>query len=334
MNRKSLLVTALAVLALLLSVGGVTAQGNGPDGGLSGPAAQGSGPGGPAGNDVNGPQALQVRVGTSFTYQGQLKNGNSAVTATCDMGFRLFDDAAAGIEQGVITTTVPVTNGLFTVSLNFGYAFYGDARWLDIRLRCPAGSGSYTTLTPRQALAAAPYAAGLVPGLSVNSVYTNWNMIYLQNNATSSLSYGLRAVSYSNSGGKGVSGESYGLEAIGVFGTAGSGGAGVYGATWIGQSSVYTITGNYGGYFDDNTSCSGAPSSCGVGVLGLSGVATQADAGPLSFYPAAGEFAGPNGVIGAASLDATNGYGVIGIAPGTSGIGVYGVTAQAYSRGI
>jgi hypothetical protein len=52
----------------------------------------------------------------------------------------------------------PIGNGLFTTNLDFGSdAFHGDARWLDIAVRCPPGSGSYTPLG-RQALTAVPYA--------------------------------------------------------------------------------------------------------------------------------------------------------------------------------
>ncbi len=52
-----------------------------------------------------------------------------------------------------------MTNGLFTVSLDFGSsAFAGDARWLEISVRCPGGSGSYTTLSPRQDITGTPYA--------------------------------------------------------------------------------------------------------------------------------------------------------------------------------
>jgi hypothetical protein len=46
-------------------------------------------------------------------------------------------------------------------------SFSGEARWLQIAVRCPAGSGTYTTLAPRQALTATPYALSLRPGAQV-----------------------------------------------------------------------------------------------------------------------------------------------------------------------
>jgi trimeric autotransporter adhesin len=72
------------------------------------------------------------------------------------------------------TTTVSVTTGLFTVSLNFGgNVFNGDGRWLDIQVNC--GSG-FVALTPRQALTPAPYAFAL-PGLYTTQNITSPNLI-------------------------------------------------------------------------------------------------------------------------------------------------------------
>jgi hypothetical protein len=95
---------------------------------------------------------------STFTYQGQLKNGGSAVTGSCSMAFRLYDDPSTGnLIGGPITPTVPVTNGLFTVGLNFGSnAFDGNGRWLDIQVDC---GGDFTALTPRQPLTTVPYAS-------------------------------------------------------------------------------------------------------------------------------------------------------------------------------
>jgi trimeric autotransporter adhesin len=105
--------------------------------------------------DRNAPSGTPIT--STFTYQGQLKLGNTPVTGSCAMALRLYDDPAAGNVVGhPITKTVSITNGLFTVDLSFGNVFDGDALWLDIRVNC--GSG-FTGLTPRQPLTAAPYAS-------------------------------------------------------------------------------------------------------------------------------------------------------------------------------
>jgi hypothetical protein len=60
-------------------------------------------------------------------------------------------------------------------------------------------------------------------------------------------------------------------------------------------------------------------------LRGLAGSGTLSDVHPgLGLFPAAGEFAGPNGVIGAASAGDSAGYGVVGLAQGEDGQGVVG----------
>ncbi|MCJ7666855.1 MAG: hypothetical protein MUP04_00975, partial [Anaerolineae bacterium] len=108
-------------------------------------------------------------VGTAFTYQGQLIKDGNPVTDTCDFKFSLWDSLSnltgqVGTTQEMLNVTV--SDGLFTVQLNGGGAFSadavtGDARWLMIGVRCPAGIGSYIPLTPRQELTATPYALSL-----------------------------------------------------------------------------------------------------------------------------------------------------------------------------
>ena len=64
-----------------------------------------------------------------------------------------------------------------------------------------------------------------------------------------------------------------------------------------------------------------------VAVIGLAYNAAATDTHPsggVTFFKAAGEFAGINGVIGASIPSAANGVGVVGVSPGTSGYGVYG----------
>ena len=117
-------------------------------------------------------------VGTGFTYQGRLKSGGSPYSGTCDLKFGLWDALTNGNQLGTQPlpfTNVSLTDGYFTVQLDYGGgAFQGDARWLAIEVRCPAGGGEYTPLTPRQALTAAPHALAL-PGLwtQQNSVSPN-----------------------------------------------------------------------------------------------------------------------------------------------------------------
>ncbi len=102
--------------------------------------------------------------GSGFTYQGRLENGGTLVSGNCDFQFGLWDAAVDGTQLGSTQALagVPVEAGYFTVQLNeagqFGAgAFQGDERHLEIQVRCPAGTGDYTSLG-RQALAGTPYA--------------------------------------------------------------------------------------------------------------------------------------------------------------------------------
>jgi N-acetylneuraminic acid mutarotase len=105
--------------------------------------------------------------GTAFTYQGRLDESSGPANGSYDFTFALFS-TSSGVDQVGNTTTnmaVGVTNGLFTVTLDFGSQFPGAARWLEIGVRTNGG-GDYVTLSPRQPLTAAPYAiaAGNVTG--------------------------------------------------------------------------------------------------------------------------------------------------------------------------
>ncbi|NUQ47242.1 MAG: tail fiber domain-containing protein [Phycisphaerae bacterium] len=106
-------------------------------------------------------------MGTAFNYQGQLKNAGSPLTDLADFQFSLWDAAGAGnppsggnqIGSLMSVDNVDVVDGLFTVNIDFGSgAFDGQARWLQIAVRSPAGSGAFTTLSPRQPLSPVPHA--------------------------------------------------------------------------------------------------------------------------------------------------------------------------------
>ena len=105
-------------------------------------------------------QARPAPLSTAFTYQGQLKLSGNPVNNTADFQFTLWD-ALSGPNQiagPVAVNNVTIANGLFTAQIDFGSnVFNGDARWLQIAVRSPAGSGAFTTLSPRQPLTAEPY---------------------------------------------------------------------------------------------------------------------------------------------------------------------------------
>jgi hypothetical protein len=119
----------------------------------------------------------QKPMGTAITYQGQLRNAGGPVNGVCDMTFQLFNALSAGTAiTAPIATPVTVTNGLFVTALDFGAAaFNGEARWLEISVKC-AGDPGFTTLTPRQAIAPVPYALAL-PGLRTEQKAISPNVI-------------------------------------------------------------------------------------------------------------------------------------------------------------
>lgn len=111
-----------------------------------------------------GPQT----VGRAFTYQGRLDNNGAPANGVYDFEFALFDSGTAGNQLGatVALNGVNVVNGVFTVQLDFGNPFWQQQTYLEVRVR-QSGGGSFTTLTPRQLLTAAPVASSL-PGVYVD----------------------------------------------------------------------------------------------------------------------------------------------------------------------
>ena len=100
-------------------------------------------------------------VGSGFTYQGRLTDGGDPANGTYDLQFALYDAASGGSQAGsiVLKDDVTVTDGLFTIQLDFGAsAFVGEGRWLDIGVRPSADTGAFTVLSPRQTITPAPYA--------------------------------------------------------------------------------------------------------------------------------------------------------------------------------
>jgi hypothetical protein len=98
---------------------------------------------------------------SSFTYQGKLADAGVAADGVYDITFKLYDASANGTQVGtdVVRDNVLVTDGIFSVDLDFGATAFADggSRYLQIEVRPGASSGAFTPLVPRQPITSAPY---------------------------------------------------------------------------------------------------------------------------------------------------------------------------------
>src|SRR5258708_232058 len=98
-------------------------------------------------------------LGTTITYQGRLTDGSTNANGNYSLRFVIYDAANSGNQIGptLTITNVPISNGFFTVALDFGSGvFSGDSRWL--ALEVGTNGGTFTLLSPRQCINPAPYA--------------------------------------------------------------------------------------------------------------------------------------------------------------------------------
>jgi len=163
--------------------------------------------------------------GTAFTYQGRLNDGANVANGTYDLTFALFNVVSGAGQLGNTFTnsTTTVSNGLFTVVLDFGVNFPGADRWLEIGVRTNS-NGLFSTLSPRQKITPAPYAIlagsvgsnGLAAGTYANAVNFNNPANSFSGNGT-----GLTNVNAATLGGLGAG--NFWI----VGGNAGTGGAGL-----------------------------------------------------------------------------------------------------------
>ena len=109
--------------------------------------------------------------GTQFIYQGRLTDSGNPADGLFDMQFKLFDTQAVGtgIQHGGANKTVQVSDGVFTVQLDFGAdAFDGSARYLlSLAYLAVFGSviafGAFLTLLGRIGADRAGYVAVAIP---------------------------------------------------------------------------------------------------------------------------------------------------------------------------
>lgn len=118
--------------------------------------------------------AVAAPFGTAFTFQGRMTTTNGPADGLHDLDFGLWDRSAGGTLLGTRTfEEFPVSNGLFTVELDFGAgAFAGAAeRFVEVIVKRTDSTNAAVALAPRTRVAPAPYAvlAGEVPDGSIGT---------------------------------------------------------------------------------------------------------------------------------------------------------------------
>ena len=252
-------------------------------------------------------------VTTKFTYQGQLQRGGGLYNGSCNLRFSLWDSKTEGVQKGqtITLTDVSIVNGVFTVGIDFGTQFSGNARWLEAAVEC-AGDADFTTLTPRQEVTATPYALGLRPGAVVAGDMINTAVLTARNVDSGS--------------GNGLLGVTSGTGAA-VAGTAieDAPGAGVTGFSSVGPGVVGMSSASYGVYgastggpgvagFSNPPSSDLLPSPGPVGVYGhsdtgiaISGVSNSGTA--VLAQSTSGLAVEANGLVKLATIDSGLGAG-------------------------
>jgi hypothetical protein len=106
---------------------------------------------------------------TAFTYQGRLNVNGSPANGAYNLSFALFDASSGGNLVGITLTNsaTGVTNGLFTVTLDYGSVFNGAARWLQMGVQTNAEP--FAILSPRQQITPTPYAIYTTTATTANN---------------------------------------------------------------------------------------------------------------------------------------------------------------------
>jgi hypothetical protein len=105
--------------------------------------------------------AYAQQSSTAFTYQGFLKDNNNPANARYNLRFTLYDAETGGNQIGnPVVKDVEITNGLFTVEIDFGINPFssGQRRWIEIGVRPFNSTRPFVILDPRIELTPVPYA--------------------------------------------------------------------------------------------------------------------------------------------------------------------------------
>jgi hypothetical protein len=106
-----------------------------------------------------------AQTATTFTYQGELRDGGLPANGSYDVRFRLFDGLASPTQLGsqLCVDNIAVVDGRFAVTLDFGFQFSSPGRALELEVRSGAtgdcsNAGGFVILAPRQTITSVPAA--------------------------------------------------------------------------------------------------------------------------------------------------------------------------------
>jgi hypothetical protein len=212
-------------------------------------------------------------LGSGITYQGMFADNGVPASGTYDFEFALYTVATSGTAvQTVTKSDVVVNGGLINTLVDFGAATYdGQVKWIEVHVRPGASTGAYTTLAPRQALTAAPYAMGL-PMPFQRDVSTGNATAFKITSVQSGTA--IEGIVPDFSGNPAIHGTALGATGVGVRGD--SPGDGVVGNSALG-SGVHG-TGDTGGNFQgvkygikvsNSSSCHSSGGACGAATMTL-----------------------------------------------------------------
>ena len=107
-------------------------------------------------------------LSNTFTYQGSLQDAGAAANGNYDLQFSLQTQAGVPVGTALLRDDVVVSQGVFTVELDFGSSITSGDFQLQIGVRPGASSGAFTALSPATRIHPTPQAQ--VAGLAAEAI--------------------------------------------------------------------------------------------------------------------------------------------------------------------
>jgi hypothetical protein len=114
-----------------------------------------------------------LAVSNTFTYQGTLTDGGVPANGSYDLQFELLSDIV--VVAPVVVEDVLVTDGVFSVELDFGSTIDANDFELEVGVRAGSATGAFTVLSPTTPIRPTPQAQ--VAGLAGEAVSVSPNAV-------------------------------------------------------------------------------------------------------------------------------------------------------------